>query len=471
MLRKTKIVCTLGPACDNIQVLRKMAKAGMNVARLNMSHGTHSEQSARIKAVREISKEIASPIAVLLDTKGPEVRVRTFAGGKAVLKEGDKFVLCAYETEGDSTRVAISFPFLYKYLKKGSEILADDGNIELRVEKCSESEIVTTVIVGGILSNRKSLNFPGTEIDMDYLSDIDKEDIAFGVKEGVDFIALSFVRTASDVQIIRDYLKTLNSKDILLISKIENRQGVDNMEEIIAISDGVMVARGDMGVEIPFEEIPPIQKRMIKSCYTAGKMVITATQMLESMITNARPTRAEISDVANAVYDGTSCTMLSGETAAGKYPVETVKAMVKIIKHAEKNINYKNRFYNLPTAVGCIRDAVSHSATTAAHDLNAKAIIAVTYSGNTARNISRFRPQVPIIAPTTCEKVCSQLALSWGITPVTACEKAGTDELIDHAIERAKTTGLIKEGDIVVMVAGVPVGIGGNTNLMKIQIV
>jgi len=467
-MRKTKIVCTLGPATDKKEVLVRLAKAGMNVARLNMSHGTHAEQAERIRLVKEIREELGMPLSVMLDTKGPEVRVKTFKNGKAHLEEGDLFTLCANDVGGDDSRVGISFPELHKYLKTGDEILADDGNIELKVKEVNNNEIITTVVVGGTLTNRKSLNFPGIEIDMDYLSEADKKDIAFGVVQGVDVIALSFVRSADDVKVIREYLSQLGSKGISLISKIENRQGVNNMLPIIKASEGIMVARGDMGVEIPFEELPGIQKRLIKNCYCAGRTVITATQMLESMITKARPTRAEISDVANAVYDGTSATMLSGETAMGKYPVETVKTMAKIINNAEKDINYKKRFYEFDMGIDSITDAVSHSAASAAHDLNAKAIIALTTSGNTVRRISRFRPQVPIIGSTLCKQVYHQLAMSWGVEPLLTEIDSDMEGFEELAIQCALRTKLIKKDDTVVLVAGVPQG-AGNTNLMKIQ--
>jgi len=469
LLKKTKIICTMGPATDNPAVLKKMIKAGMDIARINMSHGTHEDQAARIAMIKEIREELGEPITILLDTKGPEVRVKTFKNGRETLKEGDKFILTTDDIEGDNTRIAITFPDLYKYLKNGDEVMADDGNIELRVEKTDKKEILTTVVVGGILSNRKSLNFPDIDIDMEYLSETDKKDLAFGAEQGVDCIALSFVRDSGDVETVRKYLKSIGVKDATLISKIENRQGVNNMDAIIAASEGIMVARGDMGIEIPFEELPGIQKKLIKNCYKAGKVVITATQMLESMITNPRPTRAEISDVANAVYDGTSTTMLSGETAVGKYPVETVKAMTKIIKQAEKNINYTKRFYDLEIEVDSVSDAISHSATNAAHDLNAKAIIIVTFSGDAARRISRYRPQVPIIAASASPKTYYKLNLSWGVIPALAEIMDNTDNLITHAAECALKTQAVKEGDLVVIAAGVPVGVSGNTNMIKIQ--
>ena len=467
--KKTKIICTMGPATDNIAVLEKMVKAGMDVARINMSHGVHEDQAKRIAMVKKVREELGVPVAILLDTKGPEVRVKTFKEGSVELKEGDKFILTPENIEGDNTRVGITFPDLYKYIKKDDEILADDGNIEFCVESVNNNEIFTRVVVGGILSNRKSLNFPDIEINMEYLSEADKKDLAFGVEQGVDFIALSFVRQSSDVEAVRGFLESIGGTDPIIISKIENRQGVDNMDSIIDVSGGIMVARGDMGIEIHFEELPDIQKKLIKKCYRAGKIVITATQMLESMITHPRPTRAEISDVANAVYDGTSATMLSGETAVGKYPVESVVTMAKIIGQAEKNINYKKRFYSLDTDVNSINDAVSHSATNAAHDLEAKAIIAITFSGDTARRISRFRPLVPIIGATMLQRTYFQLALSWGVIPVITQKMDNTDDLIAHAEQCAVKTGVVKDGDLIVITAGVPVGVFGSTNMIKIQ--
>ena len=467
--KKTKIICTLGPATDTVSALQKMIKAGMDVVRINMSHGTYEEHAKRIAMIRAVRDELKVPIAIMLDTKGPEIRIKTFKNGRVELKAGDDFTLIPEEIEGDSTRVGITFPALFKYLKKGDKILSDEGNIELRVESVSKQKIVTKVVLGGFLSNRKSLNFPSVEIDMEYLSDIDKKDIAFGVEQAVDFIALSFVRSSSDVEAVHGFLRTINGNDVSIISKIENRQGVNNMNSIISASDGIMVARGDLGVEIPFEELPGIQKRLIKNCNKAGKAVIIATQMLESMIANPRPTRAEISDVANAVYDGASATMLSGETAMGKYPVETVRTMTKIIKHAEKGINYKKTFSDHNAAVNNIRDAIAHSATNAAHVLNAKAIVVMTSSGDSARRLSCYRPQVPIIVATPSQKTYYKLALCWGVIPISTTIIENIDNLIIHATECALKTEVVKDGDLVVIAAAVPVGISENINMIKIQ--
>jgi pyruvate kinase len=466
--KKTKIICTLGPATDNIAVLRQMIKAGMNVARINMSHGIYEEHAKRINLVKTIREEFGIPIAVMLDTKGPEVRIKTFKQGKVELKKGDLFTLTPKDIEGDKSHVSITFPDLYKYLKKNDTILSDEGNIELNVEKINNQEIITKVVSGGFLSNRKSLNFPDVEIEMEYLSEIDKKDISFGVEQGVDFIALSFVRSDDDVRTIRNFMKTIDGTDVALISKIENRQGVNNMDTIINASEGIMVARGDMGVEIPFEELPGIQKKLIKKCNKAGKIVITATQMLESMITNPRPTRAEISDVANAVHDGTSATMLSGETAMGKYPLETVKTMAKIIKHAEKSIDYKKTFNEHNIAVHTIRDAIAHSATNAAHVLNAKAIVIMTFSGESARRLSCYRPQAPIIVATPSQKTFYKLSLSWGVTPVNTTKINDFESLIFHATDCALKTEIVKENDLIVIAAAVPVGTSENINMIKI---
>ncbi|MCL2845569.1 MAG: pyruvate kinase [Chitinivibrionia bacterium] len=466
--KKTKIICTLGPS-TNIEVLRDMVKAGMNVARLNMSHGSYEEQAGRVAMVKQVREELGIPVAILLDTKGPEFRIKTFKNGKEFLERGAKFTLTHEEVEGDNARISISYPELYKHLKVGDTVLADDGNIEFRVESIEGKDVVMSVIAGGVLSNRKSLNFPGIHIDMEYMSDIDKKDIAFGIEQGVEWIALSFVRCKEDVEAVREYLKTINGSDTALISKIENQSGVDNMDSIIELSDGIMVARGDMGVEIDFEKLPSIQKHLIKNCYRAGKVVITATQMLETMINNPRPTRAEISDVANAIYDGTSATMLSGETAAGKYPVEAVRTMAKIIEETEKNVNYKKRFLNFEVEIKTIDNAISHSAVNAAFNLNAQAIITLTFSGTAAQKISRFRPIAPIISATTSQRTYFRMALNWGVIPTFAEEKTSSDELIAHATECALKTGMVKEGDLVVIVAGTPVGISGNTNTIKIQ--
>ncbi len=468
-MRKTKIVCTLGPATEDYAVLKNMIRAGMNVARLNFSHSTYDEHKRRIDMVKRARKELGVPVAILLDTKGPEIRVKTFKDGKVFLKKGGTFTLTTRDIDGDENGVTITYGELPRYVKKGARILVNDGLIELEVQSVNSTDIVTKVKNDGELSNRKSINMPDTFIDMPYLSDVDRADIEFGIKNDVDYIAMSFVRSVEDVRIVKRLLNEYDANNIQLIAKIENRSGVDNMMSILAECDGVMVARGDMGVEIPFEELPGIQKDMISRCYRQGKKVITATQMLESMVNNPRPTRAEISDVANAVYDGSSAIMLSGETAAGKYPVEAVRTMATIAEHAESGINFKKRFHALDPEIKTVTDAVSHSTCAAAFDLDAKAIIAVSQSGYTARKISRFRPSAPIIAPTTSEKAYNQLAMNWGVLPTLSKMQESSDELFRHVINCAINTGMVSEGDLVVIAAGVPVGVSGNTNTMRIE--
>lgn len=470
-MRKTKIVCTLGPATDDYGTIKKMVKAGMNVARLNMSHGTYEEHTARMNLIRRARKEMGVPIAILLDTKGPEIRIKTFKSGKVELKAGDTFTFTTKDIEGDSSRVAITYEELPRAVTKGQKILVNDGLIELVVESTNATDIVCKIKNSGELTNRKSLNLPACEIDMPYLSDTDRADILFGIENDVDYIAMSFVRSVEDVRIIKRLLTEKKANNIQLIAKIENRSGVDGITSIIDECDGAMVARGDMGVEIPFEELPGIQKDIINMCYRRGKKVITATQMLESMINNPRPTRAEISDVANAIYDGSSAIMLSGETAAGKYPVESVATMALIAEEAERGINYKKRFKNFDAEIRTITDAVSHSTCAAAFDLNAAAIIAVSQSGYTARKVSRFRPQATIIATTTSAKAYNQLALNWGVIPTMSVTQPNSDELFKHVMCCALDTGIVKEGDLVVITAGVPVGISGNSNTMRIETV
>ncbi|GHU99966.1 pyruvate kinase [Clostridia bacterium] len=471
MMRKTKIICTLGPATDDPKTLRELIRAGMNVARLNFSHGTHGDHLKRITAIKRAREELKVPLAILLDTKGPEIRIKTFRDGPVFLNEGDTFTLTTREVEGTKEAISISHPTLPAYLKPGNAILINDGLIELRVETLTRSDVVCKVVYGGPLSDRKSMNIPEVEIEMPYLSEADKQDILFGIQNDVEYLACSFVRCEEDVHIVRDFIERSGGNNIDIIAKIENRQGVNNIDSIIQAADGIMVARGDMGVEIPYVELPPIQKQIIKKCYYAGKKVITATQMLESMINSPRPTRAEISDVANAVYDGTSATMLSGETAAGKYPVQTVRAMSAINVEAENNIHYKKRFTALDPLIANISDAVSHATCSAAHDLNAAAIIVVTRTGKTARMISRFRPGIPIVAAVTDLKAYHKLSINWGVTPVLADLQPDTDALFRHAADRALSTGLVKKGDIVVITAGVPVGVSGNTNILKIEVV
>lgn len=470
-MRKTKIVCTLGPATDNYQVIKRLIKAGMNVARINMSHGSYEEHAARIKMVRKAREELGQAVAIMLDTKGPEIRVRTFEGGKAVLTDGNFFTLTTEECEGNNARVSITYKDLPKFVSEGDVILLNDGLIELKVVSVAACEIVCAVVHGGELSNRKSINLPGVSIDMPYISEVDYKDMLFGIEQDVDYLAISFVRSADDVKQVKALMGDNGGEKIQIIAKIENRQGVNNIKEITDECDGAMVARGDMGVEIPFEELPALQKQIIKLCYKQGKKVITATQMLESMINNPRPTRAEISDVANAIYDGTSAIMLSGETAVGKYCVETVKTMAKIAEKTESTIHFKNRFNALEPEIKTITDAISHATVAASFDLNAKAIIALSQSGFTARKVSRFRPDCMIIAATLSEKAYNQLALNWGVAPLLTELQPDYLELLAHSVNRAKETGLIKKGDLVVITGGIPVGLTSNTNTMRIEIV
>lgn len=471
-MRKTKIVCTLGPATDNEDVLRKLMLAGMNVARLNFSHGTHEEQKKRMDMVKKLRTELGLPIAILLDTKGPEIRTRDFEGGKVEVKAGDFFTLTTRDIVGDSTITSITYKDLYKDVQVGTHILIDDGLIELEVTSISGEDILCTVITGGPISNHKGINVPDVHLNMPYLSDADESDILFGIEQDVDFVAASFVRSAKDVLEIRELLNANGGQRINIISKIENSEGVNHIDDIIYVSDGIMVARGDMGVEIPCEEVPVIQKMIINKVYMAGKQVITATQMLDSMIKNPRPTRAETTDVANAIYDGTSAVMLSGESAAGKYPVEAVEMMAKIAERAEAAIDYKKNFYHYERAANQnVTDAVCHAACTTAIDLNAAAVIIVTKSGVSARNISKYRPSCNIIAGTTSDKAYRQLNMSWGVTPVHLEEQNEVFTLFDHAVAAGKKQGLLQAGDKVVIGAGVPLGISGNTNMLKVQVV
>ena len=471
-MRKTKIVCTLGPATDNEDVLRKLMLAGMNVARLNFSHGTHEEQKKRMDMVKKLRAELGLPIAILLDTKGPEIRTRDFEGGKVEVKAGDFFTLTTRDIVGDSTITSITYKDLYKDVQVGTHILIDDGLIELEVTSISGEDILCTVITGGPISNHKGINVPDVHLNMPYLSEADESDILFGIEQDVDFVAASFVRSAKDVLEIRELLNANGGQRINIISKIENSEGVNHIDDIIYVSEGIMVARGDMGVEIPCEEVPVIQKMIINKVYMAGKQVITATQMLDSMIKNPRPTRAETTDVANAIYDGTSAVMLSGESAAGKYPVEAVEMMAKIAERAEAAIDYKKNFYHYERAANQnVTDAVCHAACTTAIDLNAAAVIIVTKSGVSARNISKYRPSCNIIAGTTSDKAYRQLNMSWGVTPVHLEEQNEVFTLFDHAVAAGKKQGLLQAGDKVVIGAGVPLGISGNTNMLKVQVV
>jgi pyruvate kinase len=471
-MRKTKIICTLGPATDDENVLRELFGSGMDVARLNFSHGSHEEHLKRLSVFKRLREELGRPVALLLDTKGPEIRIRKFGKGSADLKDGDTFILTTEDVQGDQSRVSVTYPGLPMDLKAGDRLLLDDGLIELKVLSTGAAEVKCQVVNGGNLSDNKSLNVPGVFIQLPFVSERDRQDLIFGIQNDFDFVAASFVRRAEDVKELRRVLEDHGGHGLKIIAKIENRDGVNNIDEIIRVSDGVMVARGDMGVEIPFEELPAVQKNIIRKCYIAGKPAITATQMLDSMIRNPRPTRAEITDVANAIYDNTSAIMLSGETAVGRYPVESVLTMSKIAIEAEKNIDYTKKFKELDITISRnVTNAISHATCETAHSLEASAIISVTKSGHTARMVSRYRPACLIIAMTVSKRVFYQLSLSWGVFPVLTEIKNSTDEIIDQAIEKAVETGLTKNGDLVVITGGIPAGVSGTTNTLKVHIV
>jgi pyruvate kinase len=468
-MRKTKIVCTIGPACSDEETLTKMCLAGMNVARLNFSHGTHEEQQEKIDLIKKVREKLNMPIAIMLDTKGPEYRIRTFKDGKVTLNEGDTFAFTTDEIVGDETRVSVSYKGLIKELVPGDRILLNNGLMVFEVTELTETDAICRVIVGGELSDRKSMSFPGKVLKQEYLSEQDKKDILFGAKNDVDFIACSFVSNGQDLRDIKNFLSDNGISGIDLIAKIENRSGVDNIAEICAECDGIMIGRGDMGVEIPFEELPGIQKHLITQCRLLGKRVITATEMLESMIHNARPTRAEISDVANAVYDGTSAIMLSGETAAGKYPVLSIETMSKIAEEAEKGINYKKRFYDTEFRIKNTVDAISHATCGMAIDIKASAIAVCSLSGATVRMVSRFRPPVDILGLTTNEKTWRKLALSWGVVPALCQEFRSTDVLFYIATEKSREILGLSKGDHIVITGGATNGTSGNTSLIKVE--
>lgn len=471
-MRKTKIICTLGPSTDNDQTMRELMINGMNVARFNFSHANYDEHLQRLKALKRLRNELNLPVAALLDTKGPEIRIGTFKDTKIQLVQGQKFILTTKEVEGDNSRVSITYKNLPNDVKEGSTILIDDGLVELTVDKVEKSDIYCTVQNDGAISNNKGVNVPGANLSMEFLSEKDKNDIIFGIKNGYDFIAASFTRTAQDVNDVRKLLSENGGEAIQIIAKIENMQGVENIDEIIEAADAIMIARGDMGVEIPGEEVPVLQKEIIKKVYHQGKPVITATQMLDSMIKNPRPTRAETTDVANAIYDGTSAIMLSGETAAGKYPLQALQTMVRIAERTEQDIDYRKRFKRAETSdTSDVTEAISHATCTIAHDMNAKAIITVTKSGRTARMVTKYRPECPIMGCATYPHVCRQLNLAWGIYPLHIREEQDSYELIDHAIKEVKDHGFLNDGDLSVITAGVPLGISGTTNLIKVQIV
>ena len=470
-MRKTKIVCTLGPATDSDGVLREMLESGMNVARFNFSHGSHEEHKRRLDALKALREELGLPVAAMLDTKGPEVRLRSFADGAVALKTGGEFTLTTRDVAGDERICSVTYADLPGDVKPGNTILLDDGLVRLTVLETTSTDIRCRVENDGVMKNNKGVNVPGIRLSMPYMSQRDREDILFGVEQGFDFIAASFVRTAADVREIRRLLDEAGSS-IQIIAKIENQEGVSNLTEILSVADGIMVARGDMGVEIDFTEIPIIQKDMIAQCMDAGKPVITATQMLDSMVENPRPTRAEITDVANAIYDGTSAIMLSGETAAGKYPVEAVKTMDAIARRTEADINYAKRMRNLTgSARLSIAAATAHAACTTALDIGADAIITVSQSGATARLVSRFRPGSTVVACLLSEQVRRQMALYWGVVPLLMPYAQNTDQLIDFAVRAAEEAGLVKQGDLVVLTAGVPVGVSGTTNMIKVHLI
>ncbi len=463
-MRKTKIICTIGPASEKPEVLRQLMESGMDVARENFSHGSHEEHKRRIDLIKKLREELGKPVAILLDTKGPEIRLGTFKGGKKyTLNSGDTFTLKVEDIEGDETQASVSFKELYKDMKPGDRILIDDGLIELTVSEIKGTDIVCHVDNGGPVSDRKGVNVPDEHVSLPFMNENDRADILFGIENNVDFIAASFVRCADDVRAIRNLLNENGGSNINIIAKIENREGIRNIDEIIEASEGIMVARGDMGVEIPFEAVPAIQKMIIKKVYEAGKVVVTATQMLDSMQQNPRPTRAEATDVANAIYDGTSAIMLSGETAAGKYPVEAVQAMARIAEATEADIDYRKRFTeNSRMVAPTITDAVSHATVQAAVDLDARAIVAVTKSGRSARMISRFRPFCDIIACTVDAKEYQKLALSWGVIPVLVEEKSDLMYLIDYVSDVCRSRELLKKDDVCVFACGSPLGSGIN---------
>lgn len=468
-LRKTKIVCTIGPACDSEEVLTEMCRAGMNVARLNFSHGTYDEHQKRIDTIKKVRKKLGIPLAIMLDTKGPEFRIKTFEGGKVTVDDGDTFTFTTEPVQGSKERVSVNYPGLIENLSVGDRILVNNGLVIFEVKQLGKKEAICTVIAGGELSDHKSMNFPNKVVSKIYLSEQDKADIMFGIKNDVDFIAASFVSSKSDLVELKTFLNKHGGQDIDVIAKIENRTGVDNIDEICEECDGIMVARGDLGVEIPFEELPVIQKYLITKCRLLGKRVITASEMLESMIQNPRPTRAEIMDVANAVYDGTSAIMLSGETAAGKYPAQSVLVMAGIAEETEKNINYIKRFRNTKFLIKNQVDAVSHAVCGMAIDIGAKGIVVCTRSGITARMVSRFRCPANIIGMTTSEKVWHKLALSWGVIPALSEEFKSTEVLFYHATVAAKRILPLKPDDTIVISGGLVNGVSGNTNIIKVE--
>ena len=467
-MRKTKIICTIGPASESEERLRELMLAGMNVARFNFSHGSHEEHKAKFDRVIKVSSELKLPVATLLDTKGPEIRLKDIEGGKTELVSGQKFILTTEEIRGNNEKVTITYKGLKDDINVGTTILIDDGLIEMVVDEINETDIICSVVNGGPISNHKGVNIPGAALSMPYISDVDRSDIMFGCDMDFDFLAASFVRCKEDILEVRKIIEEHGSH-MKIIAKIENTQGIRNLDEILEAADGIMVARGDMGVEIPMEEVPIVQKQMIKKAEALGKHVITATQMLESMIKNPRPTRAEATDIANAIYDGTTAIMLSGESAAGLYPVEAVKTMAKIAERTEQDIDYNSRLRrrkdidNIDTTT-----AISHATCTTAMDLKAAAIITVTISGFTAGMIARYKPSCPIIACSVSPRTCRQLNLAWGVTPIWIARESTAEDLFDEAVHAAEKEGYIKKGDKVVLTAGVPLGVSGRTNMIRV---
>ena len=466
-MKKTKIICTIGPASDTEKTISAMTEAGMDVVRLNFSHGSHEDYAKKIQTIKKVRESKQIPLPILLDTKGPEFRIKTFENDKIFLNEGDEFTFTTEDIIGNQERVAVSYLGICDELTQGDKILLNNGLIVFRVTKVEKPNVHCVVEIGGTLSSRKSMFFPDKELHMEFLSEQDKADLLFGIEQDVDFVALSFVSKAQDVIDAKNFLKEHGGSHIDVIAKIENRAGVNNLLEIMKVCDGIMVARGDLGVEIPYEELPDIQKYIINQCRIHGKRVITATEMLESMIHSPRPTRAEISDVANAVYDGTSAVMLSGETAAGEYPVQSVSAMAKIVEHAENHTEYIQTIEHF--AIQNTSEALSHSASTLAKDLNAKAIVVCTRTGSTARMVSRFRPNINIIGLTTDLYAYRKLALSWGVYPVMADEYSSIDILFYFAKQSAIKSKLVKKGDIIVITGGTPNGKSGNSNLINVE--
>ncbi|MFZ5975247.1 MAG: pyruvate kinase [Bacillota bacterium] len=470
-MRKTKIVCTLGPAVDDLDSIRQLITEGMDVARLNFSHGSHQEHKARADKLKQVREEMGKHVPLLMDMKGPEIRTGSFKDGLQTLQAGQLFTFTPKDVEGDSTIVTITYNDLYKDVFPGAHVSVDDGHIDMVVEEIRGEDIVCRVSNGGQVSNHKGVNVPGVMVNVPIMEQSDIDDIAFAVENDFDFIAVSFVRDADDIRQVRSVLNEKGGKGIRLIAKIETAQGVNNIDSIIAVSDGIMVARGDLGVELPIERVPIVQKELIKKCYESGKPVITATQMLDSMIRNPRPTRAEANDVANAIFEGTSAIMLSGETAAGRYPIESLQMMVRIAEAAEESMDYKALFKSRHADMSFdVANAISHATCTTAMDLNATAIVTVTKSGITAQKISRFRPHCPIIAATTSKKVMRQLWLSWGILPCLSKEACSAENLLEIGVETALNSHFINTGDLVVITAGVPIGVSGTTNMLKVHI-